>query len=393
MTGRICDILAAVLLILSSLALAAWMYLLLFRGFFWKPERPSPAEAKEPAQWPAVVAVVPARNEASVIERTMTSLRRQDYPGEFSIVLVDDDSTDGTPSLAQQVAKGEGHALEVVRAGALPPGWTGKLWAMAQGARHASVALPGITYIWFTDADVDHDRSALRALVLQAESERLDLVSTMVLLHCASFWERLLIPAFVFFFRKLYPFRRVNRRETPTAAAAGGSMLLRARALDRSGGLERIRGELIDDCALARLIKAGGPIRLQLTTRSRSVRPYSFSAIWNMVRRSAYTQLNHSSLWLLLAVVGMAIIYIVPPVAVVLGTIAGQLLTAGLGALSWALMAFAYCPTVRVYRQPGLAALLLPLAALLYIFMTVDSARQHWQGRGGAWKGRVQSRS
>lgn len=379
------------LLILASLSLAAWLYLLLFRGFFWKLDMDLPADANEFAEWPAVVAVVPARNEAPVIQRTITSLRSQDYPGEFSIVLIDDSSDDGTAAQARLAAEGEGHAFHIFPGQALPTGWTGKLWAMAQGVEHASVVLRRARYIWFTDADLEHDRQALRDLVGRAESRRLDLVSTMALLYCAAFWERMLIPAFIFYFRKLYPFRYANSPRHPIAAAAGGSMLVRIEALRRAGGLEAIRGDLIDDCALARLIKARGPIRIELTQRSHSIRPHRFADIWNMVARSAYVQLKYSPIGLLLTIVGMIVIYMVPVIGLAAGSLTRHFLIAGLGGAAWALMALAYRPTIRLYRQPGLTALLLPVAALLYTFMTIDSARRHWQGKGGMWKGRIQS--
>jgi hopene-associated glycosyltransferase HpnB len=362
-----------------------------FSWFFWKTDLQLPAHARKPAQWPPVMAVVPARNEASVIRRTLASLRRQDYPGEFAVVMVDDGSEDGTADLARLVAEGEGAQIHVYTGEALAAGWTGKLWAMAQGVREAGALLPGARYLWFTDADLEHDPRALRDLVWRAEDLKLDLSSTMALLHCASFWEGLLIPAFVFFFRKLYPFRYANNPRHPTAAAAGGSMLVRAAALQQAGGLEAIRGELIDDCALARLIKARGPIRIDLTESSRSVRPYSLADIWNMVARTAYAQLHHSSFWLLLTVAGMVLIYLAPWIGLAGGLLIGHFVIAALGGATWALMAMAFWPTIRLYRQSGLNALLLPMAAFLYTLMTIDSAQRHWRGGGGMWKGRVQS--
>jgi hopene-associated glycosyltransferase HpnB len=383
--------LATVLLLLTCLSLAAWLYLIFFRGFFWKSDlRPEP-DAIELTQWPAVTAVVPARNEAAFVKRTLASLRRQDYPGEFTIVLVDDSSEDGTAELARQVPDEEGHPLHVMAGARLAPGWTGKLWAMVQGAGYAETILPHTRYFWFTDADLEHEPRALRSLVHQAESRSLNLVSTMPMLHCANFWERLLIPAFVFFFRKLYPFRQVNAPHHPRAAAAGGSMLVRREALQRSGGLEAIRGELIDDCTLARQIKAHGPIHLELTRHSHSIRPYGFSEIWRMVARSAYTQLNHAVLWLLVTVTGMVLIYMVPCIGLLSASLTGNLAIVALSGLALALMAFAYWPTIRLYRQPGWMTFLLPVAAFLYTIMTIDSARQHWQGRGGMWKGRAQA--
>lgn len=377
------------LLILALLSFLSWLYLLFLRGDFWRlgPQLP-PASSLE--NWPPVAAVVPARDESAVIERTLSSLRRLDYPGRFFIVLIDDGSRDGTAALAAKIAAGRGHAVDIVSGKPLPAGWTGKVWAMAQGLEHIPPILPEARYVWFTDADLEHDPQALRDLVWQAESRSLDLVSNMAVLHCTSFWERLLIPAFVFFFRKLYPFQQVNSPRHSVSAAAGGSMLVRLETLRRSGGLERIRGELIDDCALARLLKTCGNIWLGLAVHSRSIRPYSFADIWRMVARSAYTQLRCSPFWLVTAVCSMVLVYLIPIIAVTAGCLSGSYLTAALGGMAWILMFAAYRPMVSFYRKPHWTALLLPAAALLYTLMTIDSARQHWQGQGGAWKGRVQ---
>lgn len=382
---------ARVLLLLTSVSLAAWLYLVFFRDYFWKSDLQPSIPAGKLSHWPAVVAIVPARNEAPLINRSLAALRRQDYPGDFSIILIDDGSQDGTAAQARRAAAGDGHSIHVIAGEKLPNMWTGKVWAMHQGVCQTGRILPHAAYLWFTDADLEHDQTTLRKLVWQAESLRLDLTSNMALLHCTSFWEGLLIPAFVFFFRKLYPFRRVNRLNHPVAAAAGGSMLVRREALQRSGGLEVIRGELIDDCALARRIKPHGPIRLELTRNSVSLRPYRFVEIWQMVARTAYTQLKYSSLRLVFTVAVMILIYLAPLIGLVAGSLSGQFLTAGLGAVSWALMTLAYLPTIRLYQKQGIMSSLLPVAALLYTCMTMDSARRHWLGKGGQWKGRTQA--
>jgi hopene-associated glycosyltransferase HpnB len=374
--------------LLNWLALVAWMYLVFFRGFFWKPDLSPWIGNEAPSHLPDVVAVVPARDEAGVIERTLSSLRRQDYPGGFSIILVDDNSEDRTSELARHVSAGQGHPLQVLAGTPPPRPWTGKLWALAQGIRFAGEKLPAAEYFWFTDADLEHDPATLRTLVGQAQAGKLALASNMARLHCTRVWERLLIPAFIFFFCKLYPFRFVNRPRHPMAAAAGGSMLVRRVLLERSGGIEGIRDELIDDCALARQLKPHGPIRLELTRHSRSVRPYGFADIWRMVARTAFTQLHHSPTRLLLTVAGMFLIYFVPVGGLIGGILAGSYSTAMPAFAAWALMVFAYTPTLRLYRQPGIAAWLLPIAAFLYTLMTLDSARRHWQGTGGMWKGR-----
>jgi hopene-associated glycosyltransferase HpnB len=340
-----------------------------------------------------VHAVVPARNEADVVARTLTSLLAQEYEGSFDITLVDDRSDDGTGAVARAtIAR---HTAEdraqVVAGRPRPDGWTGKVWALAAGvaAARARGAQPG--YWWFCDADVEHDRDTLAGLVATATHDRRALVSQMVALHCASVWERTLIPAFVFFFRMLYPFAWVNDDRRTTAAAAGGCVLIEDGALVRIGGVERIKGELIDDCALAAAVKgAGGGLRLGLATRSRSVRAYDgLPAIWSMVARTAYTQLRHSPVLLAGTVAGMLLLYYVPVAATFAGVRRRRIDVALPGVLAWTVMAFAYAPTLRLYRLRPAGAVALPFAAALYTAMTLDSARRHVQRRGGAWKGRT----
>jgi hopene-associated glycosyltransferase HpnB len=258
-----------------------------------------------------------------------------------------------------------------------------------QGLATAARVAPEAVYILFTDADIEHDRLNLRRLVGRAEAGNLDLVSLIVRLRCASLWERLLIPAFVFFFQKLYPFPLVNEPGRPEAAAAGGCMLARRAALEAAGGVATIRGRLIDDCALAALLKRSGAVWLGLTDSVRSLRAYeSLSEIWTMVARSAFVQLNHSLLALMGTVAGMAVVYLVPPLALVAGLAAGDGTTAAVGGVTWLLMAMAYRPTLRLYRLSAAWGLTLPIAGFLYTLMTADSARRHWLGRGGGWKGR-----
>ena len=392
---------AFALILLCALALACWLYLLLFHGGFWRADQRLPASQPTPAAWPPVIAVVPARNEAAVVGQAFASLLAQDYPGRLSAVLVDDHSTDGTGDIARRVAGAAGTPAEVLTGQALAPGWTGKLWALQQGLSHAtSKAAPetgGDGYWWLTDADIAHPPDTLRRLVAKATAENRDLVSLMVRLDSTGAWPALLIPAFVFFFQKLYPFRRVNRPDRSTAAAAGGCVLLRRDVLARAGGLDPIRGALIDDCALARLVQDARTSGSQgqwlgLAEGSRSIRPYgSLGEIWNMVARTAYTQLHHSP-WLLAGtVLGMALLYLVPPVGLALGMLWQSWTAAGLGLAAWAAMAVGFLPTLRLYRRPWILAPLLPLAGLLYSLMTVSSALRHWRGRGGQWKGRAQA--
>ncbi|MEH2451628.1 glycosyltransferase [Nostoc sp.] len=388
---------------LMLLSLTIWLGLLCFWGQFWRTDQQLEVTETQLQSLPMVCAVVPARNEAELLPTTLRSLLLQDYPGSLKVFLVDDHSTDGTANFAEGVAHalGKPEQLHIISGVSLPPGWSGKLWAVEQGINSASLFAPD--YFLLTDADIEHDPGNLRRLVAKAVQDNLDLVSVMVRLRCESFWEKLLIPAFVFFFQKLYPFRWVNNPNNPTAAAAGGSILISREALDRIGGIQVIRQALIDDCALAHAVKqigrqtnfsfspaSPGRIWLGLSTLTQSLRPYnSLATIWDMVARSAYTQLNYSPLLLLGTLVGMPLIYLAPPVCVILGTVWGNWAIALTGLLGWLLMTLAYYPTIRFYKCSPWLALSLPAIAFLYTLMTLDSALRHWQGRGGAWKGRV----
>jgi hopene-associated glycosyltransferase HpnB len=383
---------------LAGLALAAWIYLLAGHGLFWRTDRRLP-EAFDPPGWPDVVAIVPARNEAALLPLTLPTLLGQDYPGRFRVVLVDDESTDGTAeaaaSSAAAAAGGDG-ALTVVRGTARPPGWAGKVWAMSEGVAEAGQP----AYLLFTDADVAHQPWTVAALVRAAEARGLDLVSQMARLHTATFWERALVPAFVYFFALLYPFRRVSRPGARTAGAAGGCMLVRREALEAAAGLERIRGELIDDVALGRVLKrrpGSGGVWLGHATGVTSLRPYRFSDLWAMVARSAYTQLRHSPALLAGTVAGLMVLFATPPVAAVagvLGLLAGSsgspaTVAAACGPAAWLVMASTEVPVLRLYGLNPLRGAALPAVAFLYTAMTVDSARRHRRGVGGAWKDRT----
>jgi hopene-associated glycosyltransferase HpnB len=385
------------LAVLSSLS---WIHLLIFRGRFWRCDQQlSVSAADEPTVWPTVCAIVPARNEATVLPKSLKSLLKQDYPGQFAVMLVDDQSTDGTGSVAQRTAErcDRTTRLRIMTTSALPTGWSGKLWAVHQGIETVLQQPKPPDYILLTDADILHHSKNLRELITKATSEHLDLVSLMVLLRCRSFWEKLLIPAFIFFFQKLYPFPWVNEPTHPMAAAAGGCILVHRDALTQAGGIEVIRKALIDDCALAAAIKGNateqmprGKIWLGLTTKTLSLRPYpSLQTIWEMVARTAFTQLRYSSSLLWVALLGMVLIYLMPPISTALGLICGQGLLLGIGGITWMLMAIAYWPTIRLYQLSPFWTLLMPLIAALYTLMTFDSALRHWQGKGGAWKGRV----
>ncbi|MBW4687781.1 MAG: glycosyltransferase [Komarekiella atlantica HA4396-MV6] len=429
---------AAIVLGLILLSLTIWLGLLSFWGQFWRADQQLEVETVDVTSLeslPVVCAVIPARNEAELISTTLRSLLLQDYPGSLNIFLVDDRSTDRTANFAEGVAYAlnKPQQLHIISGEALPPGWSGKLWAIEQGIQavetlHVTsphVTSPHVTslqkpdYFLLTDADIEHDVSNLRRLVAKAVQEDLDLVSVMVRLRCEDFWEKLLIPAFVFFFQKLYPFRWVNSPNNPTAAAAGGCILIRREALEQIGGIQAIRQTLIDDCALARAVKeAGKPsnsspapvaerlvpsevevsrstaspgrIWLGLSTLTRSLRPYpTLGTIWDMVARTAYTQLDYSPLLLLGTLLGMTLIYLVAPMSVILGLIWGNWVIAFIGLCTWLLMTLAYLPTIRFYKCPFWLAFCLPAIAFLYTLMTLDSALRYWQGRGGAWKGRV----
>jgi hopene-associated glycosyltransferase HpnB len=373
--------------VLSLACLAIWCGLLLARAGFWRVRRPAPAP--EPGRWPDIVAIIPARNEADVIGRAVAGVLGQQYPGKLSLVVVDDHSSDGTADLATAAAAmtARPDALTVVSARELPAGWSGKVWAQSEGLIAADRVAPQAGYVWLTDADIWHGPGVLAGLAARAVHERRDLVSLMVRLRCASAWERMIVPAFVFFFAKLYPFERVRDPRSPVAAAAGGCMLASRAALVRIGGFAAIRSALIDDCSLAAQIKPGGTISLDLAEDSLSLRPYNdWRSLWDMIARSAYTQLRYSPLLLAGAVAGMALTYLAPPLLALAGGL--RLWPAW---LAWAAMVRAYLPMLREYRQPAWLAPLLPLTALFYLGATVDSARRYWLRRGGQWKGRVQA--
>jgi hopene-associated glycosyltransferase HpnB len=447
-------------LVITFLPIAIWVGLLTARGGFWRIDQvleegervrgkgegkeeggeggaftsaspsfipPYPFPLTPSPSFPRICAVIPARNEADLLPVTMRSLLLQDYPGSLVVFLVDDHSTDGTDIVAKSTAEAlnKSSQLHVINAEPLPPGWSGKLWAVEQGIGKASVLKPD--YFLLTDADIVHDTSNLNRLVSKAVQQNLDLASVMVRLRCESFWEKLLIPAFVFFFQKLYPFNWVNNPNKATAAAAGGCILIRRQALERIGGISTIRQALIDDCALAIAVKKGVGSRdwgdkgdggaftslsplsplspssptpysplptpsiwLGLSSLTHSLRPYdSLHTIWDMVARTAFTQLNNSPLLLLGTLLGMTLLYLVSPVGLIWGLITGNWLVARFGLLGWLLMALAYFPMVRFYRCSPLYAFYLPGIAFLYTLMTFYSALRHWQGRGGAWKGRV----
>lgn len=374
--------------LLAAIPLAIWIYLLVERGHFWRV-READLETKPLKNGPRVVVIVPARNEAKTISQAISSLAKQDYPGECSIILVDDHSEDGTAAIAKKVAEESGASLRVkiLSASPLAPGWTGKLWALNEGVQLASN--DAAKYFWFTDADIEHAPDTLRRLVIHAEKESLDLASLMVMLQAKTFPERLLIPPFLYFFLMLYPPRWIADPKARTAGAAGGCILLRRSALERIGGYAAIHGEVIDDCALARAVKkSGGKIWMGLTRMSVSLRSYgSFAEIRDLIARTAFTQLRYSFALLLGTLVGLFVTYLLAWICFFTLDDPGWILAS----TAISIMTATYGVTVRFYGLSWLWALTLPFAAIFYGYSTFLSAVRYWLGRGGQWKGRAQA--
>jgi len=375
---------------LAALALAIWLYLVFARGGFWLGRERDDSNPPDPTVPPQVAIVVPARNEADNIAQSVASLLSQDYPA-LSLVLVDDDSDDGTADVARRAAVKHGaqDRLTIIRAGTLPPRWTGKLWAVKQGIAAAEEKFAP-KYLMLTDADIVHAPDTARWLVARAEANGLVLTSLTARWRCENLPERVHIPAFIYYFGMLYPFAWVNRPDHPMAGAAGGCMLVRADALRAAGGIDVIRDALIDDCALAGAMKKQGPIWLGLTDRVVSIRPYtSWGDIRRMVARSAYAQLNYSPLALIGTVAGLVLTYLVPPFMALFASGWAQIF----GIAAWALMAISFQPILRFYRLSPLWGIALPAITFLFMLYTLDSAYQYAAGTGGTWKGRVQAKA
>jgi hopene-associated glycosyltransferase HpnB len=383
---------STIAILIAGFGLVVWLYLLVAHGSFWRSNQHDRIFAGPNERAPAgtrVVAVIPARDEAEAIATCLRSLFRQSFSGRLDIVLVDDESSDGTADIARRCAfEEQAQDRLTILQGRPARGWTGKLAAMHRGFAHVRSLPEQPDFVLFCDADIAFAPKLLERLVAGATARGTVLTSLMVKLRCKSAAERWFVPAFIFFFQMLYPFARVNDPRDATAAAAGGVMLVRPEVLAKAGGLEAIRGALIDDCALGALMKRQGPIWLGLTDDAWSLRPYPhYRDIEQMVTRSAYAQLSYSPLQLAGAVAGMCLVYLAPPVLAIFG----DGLAAYLALSAYLVMAQAYMPTLRFYEQNRLSALALPAIAACYTWFTLESAWQHWSGRGGAWKGRYQA--
>lgn len=367
---------------IAALCLLLWLYLVFARGRFWAsvPELQrdflnAASRARAAGTWPDVDIIVPARDEAETIHPVIASLLAQDYPGHYRVILVDDESSDATVARA-----GAAPGLLVIHGQPKPPGWSGKLWALSQGVAAARAPL-----LLLTDADITHDPGHLSVLVTRLEQPPVQMVSEMVKLNCSSLAEQALVPAFVYFFQMLYPFARVNDPHSSVAAAAGGTVLIRRPALEAIGGVAAIRDALIDDVTLAKAVKRTGPIYLGHSALATSIRPYpGWVDLWRMISRTAFTQLHHSAVLLLLTLAGLALVWLAP----VAEALFAQGWRRACGLTACCLAVLSYLPTLARYRRSWLWALALPLIALFYMAATIGSALRSWGGSGARWKSR-----
>lgn len=367
-------------------SLGAWLKLSFAHGKFWQYGPVLRATRLTGDTLPEVAVVIPARDEAESIQESVRSLLEQDYAGRLTVFVVDDNSRDGTGALARAVPDPE-KRLVVLDGQPRPDGWSGKLWAVHQGEQAALAQVGADAFILLTDADIVHDPAHLSTLVAKAQHDGLDLVSEMVRLNCDSAAERALVPAFVYFFAMLYPFAQVNDPTARMAGAAGGTILIRRSALDRIGGIEALRGALIDDCTLAAHVKrTGGALYLGHSELARSRRPYEGARdVWQMIARTAYVQLRYSPFLLLGTVIGLALVWFAPVGLAVFGR--GR--SRWLGLAAWGLSVASFVPTLRRFNQPLWRALPLPFVAGFYMAATIGSAVDHHRGRGVRWKDRA----
>jgi hopene-associated glycosyltransferase HpnB len=359
---------------LALISLLIWLYLFFGHGDFWRSAQgPAPSA---PPESPDVDIIIPARDEIETIRPVIASLLAQDYAGKFRVILIDDNSTDGTGAAA-----GTAPNLILISGQSKPPDWSGKLWALSQGIETSSAPL-----LLFADADVAHAPQHLSSLVARLSHPRVEMASEMVRLNCSSPAECALVPAFVYFFQMLYPFAKVNDPHSPVAAAAGGTILIRRSALDKIGGINAIKSALIDDVALAKAVKAIGPIYLGHSALASSIRRYpAWSDIWRMISRTAFTQLRYSGALLVLTIIGLTLVFLVPAWEVLFG----HGWRFALGLIAFALAVISFMPTLARYRQNRLLSLGLPLITLFYMAATIGSALTHWFGRGATWKSRA----
>ncbi len=370
------------------MSVIVWFAIIFYRGRFWRSDQYLSNVTSPLPELPKIVAIIPARNEQLNISQSVLSLLRQDYKGALYLIIVDDNSEDGTLKILGSISEGLDNIF-VIEGKKTPIDWTGKTWAMAQGVELAKKQFPDAKYYLFTDSDILHHRGNVTELVSKAMNENLALVSLMVKLRCISIWEFLLIPAFIFFFQKLYPFSLVNNPKKSIAAAAGGCMLIDCKKLEKSGGLEVIKTEIIDDCALAKNLKQSNSIWIGLTKSTKSLRSYSsLRDIARMVARTAFVQLNYSIFNLFATIIGMLVIYTFPLMGLLIGILIGEISLFVLGVMSLAMMFAAYIPTLKLYNRSIWEACLLPIAAFIYTVMTVLSAWQYLYGDAPTWKGR-----
>lgn len=375
------------LTILALIGLIVWLWLVLGHDRFWLTDQ---RLASTPASLPVpeVVVLVPARNEAATVESVLRSLCAQRYPARLQILCIDDASDDGTSEIIARMAS-EDDRVRAIQGRPLPAGWTGKLWALQTGYEQIAACAPSARWVWLSDADIVHGPDTLARLFATAEATKASLVSVFARLHTGTAAERFLVPAFAYFFKLLYPFRAVNHAGRSTAAAAGGSILIDRQVLDHLYGFVAIKGDLIDDVALAKAVKATGrPIRLILDPDTQSIRPYGFWAFWRMVRRTAFVELRFSALRLAIAILGLALVFLTPVIASIQGAASGDVVLALAGAAAWGLMSASFVPILRYYGLRPWRAPFLPLAASVYMAMTLDSARVHWLRTGSHWRGR-----
>ena len=393
-------------LVISILSALIWLGLLLFRGEFWLctqslNHKKKNNLSKSLKSYPSICAIIPARNEEDVISTSLNSLLAQEYLGKFSLILVNDQSTDNTQKIAQEILEknGSSHSLNIISGIPLEKGWSGKLWAVNQGINYAEKMNINPDYFLLTDADIEHDHHNLYQLIYKAETENLALVSLMVKLRCKSFWEKLLIPAFIYFFQKLYPFKWVNNYYKKMAAAAGGCILIRREILQAIGGISCVKDALIDDCSLAQAVKEYTQnnkknkyqgIWLGLDEKTISLRSYnSLKTIWDMVARTAYTQLNYSFILLIGTIVAMILVYLISLLGIIIGIILRNNNIIIINLVTYLLITISYFPIIKIYKCSYIYIFTLPFIAFLYTLMTIDSAVKYLQGKYGSWKGRV----